>query len=107
MWGVNSELVLDPARVDEYTADPPAALEALRGKLIARIERLIDSTPDDRLSGSLAVAALKLSSIGVGKGDVTIMLERENRPDVSHLSTEDLERIVEASKTNGNGSPKS
>lgn len=103
LWGVNSKLVLDPKDVDAYSSDPVQSLEDLRGEILARLKAIQESTDDDKLAASIGIAMLKLSSMGVGKGDVALLIERETRPDVSHLSDAQLEKIASQGRKNGTG----
>ncbi len=78
-------------------SDPPQYLEERRAKHIRMLEEIADRWPDPYLKARICVDLLKLSSLGSRKVDLTQRQSLE-LPDLSHLSVEELDRIIQAGK---------
>ena len=87
-------------------ADPPQYLEEQRAKHIRMLETIVCETQDPYLKARICFDLLRLSSLGSRKLDITARQSVE-LPDLGHLSTEDLERLIREAKgqatTSGNG----
>ncbi len=83
-------------------SDPPQYLEERRGKLIRMLEEIADRCPDPYLKARICVDLLKLSSLGSRKVD---LMQRTSLdlPDLSHLSVDELERLIRPGKEHQGG----
>ncbi len=77
--------------------DPPAYLEEQRGKFIKMLETIADGTDDLALKARICLDLLRLSSMGRSRVDLSSRTSLE-LPDLSHLSVEELERIIQAGR---------
>ena len=82
--------------------DPPQYLEERRGRLIRMLEEIVERTADPLLKARICVDLLKFSSMGLRKIDLSQRTSLE-LPDLSHLSVEELERLIQAGKDHQGG----
>jgi len=76
--------------------DPPGYLEEQRGKFINMLEAIADEADDPALKARICLELLKLSSLGRSRIDNLAQVQLMELPDLSHLSVEELERLIRA-----------
>ncbi len=85
--------------------DPPQYLEEQRAKHIRMLETIAETCDDPALRARICLDLLRLSSLGSRRIDLTQRHTME-LPDLSHLTAEELDRLIRAGEEHQGGQGK-